>query len=55
MEDDSELHARSSARLGSTLRGKYRLERILGIGGMAVVYAVTHRNQKQFAVKMLHA
>src|ERR1700733_12738670 len=55
MDDDSELYARSSARLGSTLRGKYRLERVLGIGGMAVVYAVTHRNQKQFAVKMLHA
>ncbi len=54
-DDDSELYARSSARLGSTLRGKYRLERVLGIGGMAAVYSVTHRNQKQFAVKMLHA
>jgi serine/threonine protein kinase len=27
----------------------------LGIGGMAVVYAATHRNKKRFAVKLLHA
>jgi serine/threonine protein kinase len=55
MAEDSELLARSSARLGTTLRGKYRLDRVLGLGGMAVVFAATHRNQKQFAVKMLHA
>src|SRR5271155_852164 len=55
MAESNELHARSSARVGTTLRGKYRLERVLGIGGMAVVYSATHRNQKQFAVKMLHA
>jgi signal transduction histidine kinase len=40
--------------VGSVLRGKYRLDEVLGIGGMAVVYAATHRNQKQFAVKVLH-
>jgi len=53
--DDDEVVARANARLGTMLRGKYRLDRILGIGGMAAVYAATHRNGKQFAVKVLHA
>jgi eukaryotic-like serine/threonine-protein kinase len=55
MSEDSEIRARSKARLGTVLRGKYFLDRVLGMGGMAVVYAATHRNRKQFAVKMLHA
>jgi serine/threonine-protein kinase len=37
------------------LRGKYRLDAVLGVGGMAVVFAVTHRNGRRFALKMLHA
>jgi len=45
---------RASARIGAVLRGKYVLDRVLGIGGMATVYAATHRNAKRFAVKMLH-
>jgi serine/threonine-protein kinase len=36
------------------LNGKWRLEEIIGIGGMATVYAAIHRNQKRAAVKMLH-
>jgi serine/threonine protein kinase len=51
---DQELLERSRGRLGTTLKGKYRLDRVLGIGGMAVVYAATHRNGKEFALKMLH-
>jgi len=27
---------------------------VLGVGGMAVVYAATHRNRKRFALKVLH-
>jgi serine/threonine-protein kinase len=42
------------ARIGRILRGKYCLERVLGIGGMSVVYAATHRNQARFAIKILH-
>ena len=53
-EQDEALTARAQARLGTTLRGKYRLDRVLGIGGMATVYAATHRNQAELAVKVLH-
>ena len=41
-------------RLGSTLNGKWRLDAVLGVGGMATVYAATHRNGHRVAVKMLH-
>jgi serine/threonine-protein kinase len=51
-EDDAKRLAES--RLGRVLRGKYRLDRVIGIGGMAVVYAATHRNKKRVAIKMLH-
>jgi len=41
---------------GAILSGKYRIDSVLGEGGMAVVYAVTHlRNTARLAVKMLHA
>jgi serine/threonine protein kinase len=40
--------------VGTWIRGKYLLERELGSGGMAVVYAARHRNKKRFAVKVLH-
>jgi serine/threonine protein kinase len=53
-EQDEALRARAEARLGSTLQGKYRLDRVLGIGGMATVFAATHRNQAELAVKVLH-
>jgi eukaryotic-like serine/threonine-protein kinase len=44
----------SASRIGTTLLGKYTIEHVLGIGGMGVVYAATHRNGKRFAVKLLH-
>jgi serine/threonine-protein kinase len=52
---EEELTQRAQARVGTTLRGKYRLDQVLGVGGMAAVFAATHRNSKRFAVKMLHA
>jgi serine/threonine-protein kinase len=42
-------------RIGTVLQDKWRLDSILGVGGMAAVYEATHRNGKRVAVKMLHA
>jgi serine/threonine-protein kinase len=53
MADDDVLRI-ARERVGRVLLGKYRLERVLGVGGMATVYLATHRNNKQFALKMLH-
>ncbi len=49
------MEQRGQERLGTTVANKYRIDRLIGTGGMAVVYAVTHRNNKRFAMKMLHA
>jgi serine/threonine-protein kinase len=49
-----EVIARAQERVGKVLRGKWRLERLLGVGGMASVYAAVHRNGMRGAVKMLH-
>jgi serine/threonine-protein kinase len=46
--------ALAERRIGQTLRGKYVLEKLLGCGGMAAVYAATHRNGKRVAVKVLN-
>jgi serine/threonine protein kinase len=43
------------ARLGQILCGRYQLDSVLGVGGMATVYAATHRNRRRFAIKLLHA
>src|SRR4051812_46219786 len=45
---------RALGRVGTTLREKWRLDEGLGVGGMATVYAATHRNKKRGAIKMLH-
>jgi serine/threonine-protein kinase len=48
------LYKHALARVGSTLRGKWRLDELIGVGGMAAVYAATHRNGHRVAIKMLH-
>ncbi|MEO8877860.1 MAG: serine/threonine-protein kinase, partial [Polyangiaceae bacterium] len=45
----------SASKVGTWIKEKYRLDSIIGDGGMAIVYAATHRNKKRFAVKMLRA
>jgi serine/threonine-protein kinase len=54
MSDRALVRERARSKLGEVVRGKYRLDRVLGIGGMATVFAATHRNKKQFALKVLH-
>jgi eukaryotic-like serine/threonine-protein kinase len=45
---------RAQARVGAVLRARWRLDRVIGVGGMATVYAATHRNQSRVAIKVLH-
>jgi serine/threonine-protein kinase len=45
---------RAEARIGLVLNDKWSLERLLGVGGMAAVYAGRHRNGARGAVKLLH-
>jgi serine/threonine protein kinase len=52
--DDDPQATRARVRIGTLLQDKWTLESLLGVGGMAAVYAATHRNGKRVAVKMLH-
>ncbi|WP_437304828.1 protein kinase domain-containing protein [Sorangium sp. So ce388] len=51
-EDEEILRLR--ARVGTTLRGKWRLDALIGAGGMAAVYAATHHVGHRVAIKILH-
>jgi hypothetical protein len=53
-DEEDELLARAEARVGQVLCQKWTLKRVIGIGGMASVYAAEHRNGKRGAVKILH-
>ena len=53
--DVDEPTRRAERRLGQLVRERWRLDAVLGVGGMAAVYAATHRNGKRVALKMLHA
>src|SRR5688572_13427569 len=44
---------RAKARVGTWLRGKWHLDRLIGVGGMGSVFEATHRNGKRGAVKIL--
>jgi serine/threonine-protein kinase len=47
--------AAAERRVGTTVAGKWRLDRVLGAGGMATVYAATHLNNlRTIAIKILH-
>ena len=40
--------------LGERVLGKWRLDRLIGIGGMAAVFEATHPNGNRVAIKILH-
>jgi serine/threonine-protein kinase len=50
----SGIDTEASERVGAVLNDKWTLERLLGVGGMAAVYAGLHRNGARAAVKVLH-
>ncbi len=52
MEDNLDRLARE--RVGSVLDDKWTIEKLLGVGGMAAVYAARHRNGARAAIKVLH-
>jgi eukaryotic-like serine/threonine-protein kinase len=54
MSKDGPRDQAAKARVGLLLREKWRLDALLGVGGMAAVYSATHRNGDRVAVKMLH-
>ena len=53
-EIDEEIERRAASAVGTVLDRKWRLDRLLGLGGMGAVYAATHRNGTRAAVKVLH-
>ena len=54
MEESDLTTVRARARVGSLLSGRWHLDALVGVGGMAAVYAATHRNGKRVAIKILH-
>jgi eukaryotic-like serine/threonine-protein kinase len=44
----------AQARVGSVLQDRWRLDGLLGLGGMAAVYQATGRDGERVAVKLLH-
>jgi eukaryotic-like serine/threonine-protein kinase len=42
-------------RIGTVIKGKWTLDSLLGVGGMASVYGASHRNGQRAALKILHA
>jgi eukaryotic-like serine/threonine-protein kinase len=50
-----DLERAVNSRVGTVLNKRWRLDTVLGVGGMGAVYAATHRNGNRVAIKVLHA
>src|SRR2546423_530254 len=48
-----QISERLLARIGTSVQQKYRIQRLIGVGGMAAVYAAEHRNGHRVAIKFL--
>jgi serine/threonine-protein kinase len=46
-------YAQAARRVGTVLCGRWTIDRLVGIGGMAQVFAATHRNGRAVAIKIL--
>ncbi|WP_437645637.1 protein kinase domain-containing protein [Sorangium sp. So ce362] len=53
-EAEEEEIRRLKARVGTIFHGKWRLDALIGAGGMAAVYAATHHVGHRVAIKVLH-
>ena len=49
----TQQEAEANRLLGTVLGGKWTLDTLIGMGGMAAVYAATHRNGRRAAIKLL--
>lgn len=54
MQSDDELLTRCEGRIGSVVDGTWQLRRLLGIGGMAAVYAAIDGTGRRAAIKLIH-
>ena len=50
-----DLELEAAQRVGTTLCNKWKLERLIGTGGMAAVYEAAHKIGRRDAIKILHA
>jgi eukaryotic-like serine/threonine-protein kinase len=50
-----EPEVEAAQRVGTTLKNKWTLERLIGTGGMAAVYVANHKIGRREAIKILHA
>lgn len=53
MEDEAARKSAALSWVGTIIRGKWRLNKLIAVGGMAAVYDATHRNGMPGAVKLL--
>jgi serine/threonine-protein kinase len=51
----TQLELEAQRLVGMVLSGKWTLDALIGMGGMASVYAATHRNGRRAAIKLLNA